>query len=73
MSSSLLLIFHSYGHPAPATTLDSVGTSKPQPAHMHLHGDVLQRALRQIRHPTDVRLLSGLGSGMGVQEKGKCR
>lgn len=36
-------------------------------ANRHLHGDVLQRAVRQVRHAAHVRLLSELGAQVGVQ------
>lgn len=34
-----------------------------------VHGHVLQRAVRQVRHATAVRLLSILGPQLGVQEE----
>lgn len=36
----------------------------------YIHGDVLQRAVRQVRDATDVWLLSKLGAGLGVSEEG---
>ena len=33
----------------------------------HFYGDVLQRAVRQVRNAPNVRLLSELGAQMGVQ------
>lgn len=36
----------------------------------YLHGDVLQRAVRQIRHETDVRVLPQLGARVGLPEEG---
>ena len=38
--------------------------------HSHLHGDVLQRALRHVLHSATLRLLSVLGAQLGVQEEG---
>lgn len=35
----------------------------------HLHGHVLQRAVRQIRHAAAVRLLPVLGPQLGVPEE----
>lgn len=40
---------------------------------MHIYGDVLQRAVRQVRDAADVRLLSELGVGLGVPEEGNPR
>lgn len=38
-------------------------------AFRHLHGDVLQRVVRQVRDKTDVWLLPQLGSRVGLQEE----
>lgn len=36
----------------------------------YIHGDVLQRAVRQVCDAADVRLLPELGAGLGVPKKG---
>jgi len=36
----------------------------------YIHGDVLQRAVRQVCDAADVRLLPELGAGLGVSKKG---
>ena len=36
----------------------------------HIHGDVLQRVVRQVLHAAAVWLLSVMGAQLGIQEEG---
>ncbi|XP_078046265.1 uncharacterized protein LOC144474819 isoform X2 [Augochlora pura] len=50
-------------------TMDTIDETEQDEADMYIHSDVLQRVVRQIRDPANVRLLSELGARLGISEK----
>lgn len=53
--------------------MDTARAANDEPANVHLHRDVLQRAVRQVRDAADVLVLPELGAELGLPQEGHPR
>lgn len=60
-------------HAAASTPVDDPSRAEPVTQLMYIHDHVLQRAVRQVRDASILRLLSGVGTCLGLPQEAHTR